>query len=361
MIEIIKTNNDLCQGCNRCVRECPMEAASITYQDEAGNIRVKIDYDKCIGCGRCVTACTHNARYYTDDTERFFDDLSKGVPLSLMVTPSVRTNIPDYKRLFTYLKRLGVNKIYDVSLGADINIWAHIRHLETTRFAPIITQPCPAIVMYCERYRHDLLPRLSPVHSPTGCLSIYMKRYKGINDRIAAMTPCIAKSQEFLATKQAEYNVTFSKLLEYLQKNNITLPEEETQFDHDESGLGSLFPMPGGLKENIEYFLGNRIHIAKAEGFHVYEKLDKYAETPDDFLPVVFDVLNCIEGCNIGPASPQDRSVFEIDKIMDGNRRQAMEECKREHYESVYKTYDDTFDLAYLSGNINRFSLHFHK
>ena len=40
MKEIVTTKRELCTGCNRCVRECPMEMANITYQDENGNIKV---------------------------------------------------------------------------------------------------------------------------------------------------------------------------------------------------------------------------------------------------------------------------------------------------------------------------------
>ena len=345
MIEVIKEKIDLCVGCNRCVRECSMEMANITYQDESGNIKVKIDHERCITCGLCVSACKHDARYFTDDTERLFDDLSKGIPISVIAAPSIQTNIPEYKKLFTYLKRLGVNKIYDVSLGADICVWAHIKHLRENGKSPIITQPCPAIVSYCEFYRHDLLKRLSPVHSPMACISIYMSEYQGIKDRIAALSPCMAKANEFDSTKLAQYNITFKKLLEYMDKNNITLPEEETEFDHGESGLGSLFPMPGGFKENIEYFLGKNIHVTKAEGFNVYEKLDKYAQAPEEFLPDVYDVLSCGEGCNIGTASLHDRCLFEIDKTMKKNCNRARDERKKKHYESVYKMYDDTLDI----------------
>ena len=348
MIEIIKSRNESCTGCNRCVRECPMETVNVTYQDEAGNIKVRIDHDKCIGCGRCVSACKHNARYYADDMEQFLDDLANGVPISLMTAPSIRTNIPEYKRLFTYLKGIGVNKIYDVSLGADICIWGYVRYIEQHKGSPIITQPCPVVVSYCEMYRHDLLPKLSPVQSPMACASIYMKEYQGITDRIAALSPCIAKKVEFDSTKLAEYNITFAQILAYLKENGITLPEEETEFDHDESGLGSLFPMPGGLKENIEYFVGKTLHIAKAEGFNLYEKLDKYAETLDIFLPDVFDVLNCEEGCNIGPAASHEKGLFEIDKTMDNNRRKATEERKREFYDAVYKQFDETFELSHF-------------
>ena len=346
MNAIIKSKNDLCTGCNRCVRECPMETANITYQDESGKIKVKVDDAKCISCGLCISACKHNARDFVDDTGQFFADLANGIPISLMSAPAIRTNIPEYKRLFTWLKRLGVNKIYDVSLGADICIWGHVKYVEKGLPLPIITQPCPAVVTYLESYQQDLLPRLSPVHGPVGCASVYMKQYQGITDRIALLSPCIAKKTELEDTGLGEYNISFGRLAEYLKMNDITLPHEETGFDHEECGLGSLFPMPGGLKENIEYFTGKKLHITKAEGYGVYEKLNEYAKTPVEFLPDVYDVLNCAEGCNIGPAALHQRNVFEIDKMMDARRRKAVEERKREYYVSVYKKYDDAFDFS---------------
>ena len=83
MKEIITTKHGSCKGCNRCVRECPMETANITYQDEDGSIKVTTDYTKCITCGRCIFACKHDPRNYTDDTELFFRDLQNGIPISL--------------------------------------------------------------------------------------------------------------------------------------------------------------------------------------------------------------------------------------------------------------------------------------
>ena len=345
MREIVKTKRSLCQGCNRCVRECPMETANISYLDKAGNIKVKINHAKCIACGRCVAACEHNARYYEDDTKLFFDDLAAGVPISLIAAPAVRTNIPDYKKLFTYLKKLGVKKIYDVSLGADICVWAHVRHIQRTGAKNIITQPCPSIVSYCEIFKPELLKYLSPVHSPMGCIAVYMRNYEGVTDRIAALSPCIAKASEFEQINLLSYNVTFAKLRKYLEKRNITLPEEETNFDHYESGLGSLFPMPGGLKENIEYFLGKNISISKAEGYNVYEKLNTYAETREGALPDIFDVLNCHEGCNIGPGCERGGNVFEIDSVMSKTRKEVTEKNRKAGYEARYKEYDEKLDL----------------
>jgi len=322
-----------------------MELANNTFQDETGSIKVKIDHDKCITCGRCISACKHEARFFDDDTERFFFDVQSGTPITIIAAPAIRTNIPEYKRLFTYLKQIGIKNIYDVSIGADICIWGHVRYIEENPGKHIITQPCPVIVSYCEMYRSDLLRWLSPVHSPMACLSVYLTRYKGISNRIAAISPCIAKADEFRDTELAQYNITFARLLEYLKQNEISLPEEETDFDNDESGLGSLFPLPGGLKENIDYFSNGKLFISKSEGFNVYKKLDQFIDTERSILPDVFDVLNCDEGCNIGPASTHDKTIFEIDNTMNQLRKRATEEAKRKHYEAIYKTYDETFNL----------------
>ena len=346
MNKIIKTKDTICTGCNRCVRECPMEMANITYRDFDGNVKVKVNHEKCINCGRCISVCKHDARHYEDDCWRFFDDLANGAPISIIAAPAIRTNFPEYKRLFTYLKQNGVKKIYDVSMGADICIWAHIRYIEKTEALPLITQPCPAIVRYCEIYQHDLLKNLSPVHSPMSCVSVYMKKYEGLTDHIAALSPCIAKSNEFDDTELAQYNVTFVKMLKHLADNNITLPEEETGFDHVESGLGALFPMPGGLKENIEFFLGDKFSIDRSEGLDVYKWLETYAKSPADMLPNIYDVLNCIDGCNMGSANTSAKNVFEINRKMDENRKAATEKRDKEYYNSLFQQYDERFDLA---------------
>ncbi|MDR0248779.1 MAG: response regulator [Oscillospiraceae bacterium] len=345
MIQVIKNNPDKCTGCNRCVRECPVKTANVTYQDEAESVKVKVDKAKCVNCGRCVSACKHGARYYEDDTARFFRDLAAGENISLIAAPSVRVNIPHYKRLFTFLKNAGVKKIFDVSLGADICIWAHVRHLERHTREKIITQPCPAVVLYCEKYKPELLPRLSPVHSPMACTAVYMRTYKGADGAIAALSPCIAKAAEFASTKLVQYNVTFAKLSEYIRDNGIALPAEESGYDHPDADLGSLFPSPGGLKENLEFHLGASVSIDKAEGFGIYENLDLYSETRDTMLPEVFDILNCENGCSAGPASSFSESPFVVARAMDKRRKRMSARQRRDYYQMLYDEYDAMFDL----------------
>jgi len=212
----------------------------------------------------------------------------------------------------------------------------------------MITQPCPSIVNYCEIYKHDLLDFLSPVQSPMACASIYMSKYERVADSIAALSPCISKSDEFYGTGLAQYNITYPKLLDYLDANGLELPEERTGFDHTDAGLGALLPMPGGLKENLEFFTGKNLHIATAVGYSVYEKLNSYLDTKPENLPDVFDVLNCFDGCNIGSASSQDSTIFEIDKKMDNCRKAAMGDRDRDYFISLYNEYDKKLDLSHF-------------
>jgi len=307
---------------------------------------VNVDNSRCIACGACIDACRHDVRDYNDDTERFLNDLRSGVQISLFMAPANRTYGENWGGLLTWLRQKGVRKIYDVSLGADICTWAHLRFIQKENPKSVITQPCPAIVNYILMHKNELLPYLSPVHSPMLCTAIYMNKYMGITDKIAALSPCIAKACEFDATKYVQYNVTFKKLYEYIQREGIRLPGEHTGFDHADTSLGALFSMPGGLKENVEQYLGKKIRIDKSEGSNiVYHALDEFVEKRGQHLPAIFDVLNCAEGCNLGTGCVHDRDIFEINEIMDNVRQNVLKTHEQVDFEAIFEDYDKTLSL----------------
>ena len=343
---LINNDTSVCVGCNRCIRACPVDEANIAYIDN-GTIKVRIDSSKCIACGACVEACKHESRGFSDDTEKFFDDLRQGVRISMFAAPAGRVNFKEYGKLFTFLRKQGVRFIYDVSLGADICTWAHIRYIQKNSPGPLITQPCPAIVNYILMYHQDLIPKLSPVHSPMLCTAVYMKKYCGITDELAVLSPCIAKANEFESTGGlVRYNVTFKKLIEYLQKNNVVLPREESGFDHPDASLGGLYSMPGGLKENVEFYLGKTLRIDKSEGQNVvYKAIDEYAHKSKEYLPAIFDVLNCQEGCNMGTACEQKDAFFEINKKMDDTRKAVTNGRERSQFDELYAGFDNSLKL----------------
>lgn len=325
MKNIVSTDDRKCQGCNRCVRVCPVEEANIAYLDD-GQIKVRIDPQKCIACGACLSVCQHGARYYTDDTERFFCDLRNGENIAMLVAPAVKTNFENWTSILAWLRTRGVPVIADVSFGADICTWAHIRYIQQNNPRTLITQPCPAIVGYIEKYKTELMSSLSPVHSPMLCTAVYMKKYLNTPYKIAALSPCIAKTNEFEETQLVSYNVTFQRLSEYIKDNHITIPGSGFEFDHVDASLGAVYSMPGGLKENVEHYLGKKLRVDKSEGQSiVYRHIDDFAVESDENLPVLFDVLNCPDGCNLGTGCVHDHSVFQINAVMDEQRQQALQ------------------------------------
>ncbi|MDR2582226.1 MAG: methyl-accepting chemotaxis protein [Fibromonadaceae bacterium] len=345
MRDIIVNYIDKCAGCNHCIRVCPIPEANIAFLDNGKN-KVRVDSSKCIACGSCLAACTHGSRRSVDDTKGFFDDLRIGSPISIFAAPAIKSNFEEYGQLFTWFRSMGVKKIYDVSLGADICTWAHIRYIQKNGPKPIISQPCPAIVNYILMHKNELLKFLSPVHSPMLCTAVYMQKYERVGTKIAAISPCVAKAYEFAATDIVDYNVTFRKLIRYLKENNIMLPSKTTGFDNYDAGLGSLYPMPGGLKECVEHYAGRRLRVDKSEGPKVvYKALDEYAKQPVSKLPVLFDVLNCAEGCNAGTGCEHSVDIFEINTKMDALRQAAIKEDNLKYMDDLFKKFDETLRL----------------
>ncbi len=243
----ININPDKCIGCTSCIRICPAHVANIASIANDGKTVIHIDEDKCIKCGECIKACeSHGARTFEDDTETFFDDLMRGEKIIVIAAPSIKTAFEkDWKQLLSYLRQKGADSIYDVSFGADICTWAHIKLAEKNKDIHVISQPCAAVTNYILKYRHELLKYLSPVHSPMMCLASYIRNQLGKTGKIAVLSPCIAKKDEFEMTGLAQYNVTFKRLREYLKNNGINLSSvavSKRLFDGDEGLTGAIYP-----------------------------------------------------------------------------------------------------------------------
>jgi len=307
-----------------------MGACVASEQDENGISRVDVDGNKCIACGACFEACEHGAREYRDDTEKFFEDLKKGEKISILVAPAFRADYPnEYKRVFGGLKKLGVNRIISVSFGADITTWAYINYIQKYKFLGGISQPCPAVVGYIERYLPELLPKLFPVQSPMMCAAIYAHKELGIKDKIAFISPCIAKKNEIDDPNNhgyVNYNVTFDHLMRYVRDNKIMGDAIEDEIEY---GLGSIYPMPGGLKENVYWLLGNEVFIRQMEGDR---RMYRYLQANKDRIrtgstPYLFiDALNCENGCISGTGTdPEitggDDPLYHIHDIQEAVKK----------------------------------------
>ena len=355
MERIVIVKPEKCVGCNSCVRSCPAPEANTTRKLEDGSFVTSINPDKCIACGECVKACTHGARDYIDDTEECMSRVIKEKVI-ILATPAIKTALPTkWKGVLDWFKKQGCS-IYDVSFGADICTWAHLRMIEQNKVGNIITQPCPAVVRYIETYQPKLLSNLSPVHSPIMCSVTYIKQYLRRTNPIAVLSPCIAEKAELLETGLVEYNVTFKKLMEYFDRNGINIPAEppedfEYKFDDIQGQLGSIYPRPGGLRDNF-WVHDPDLNITNSEGVHkIYREIDMYGKMPESKHPAVFDLLSCEFGCNIGPASGTNQTGFDV----MANMRIVENEAKKRRKSSgligrgddkLFKKFDDELRIS---------------
>ena len=304
--------NDKCIGCNKCIRVCSCEGANVTTEDTNGNTRIDVDGSRCVACGACFDVCEHGARQYHDDTERFFQDLKAGEKISLLIAPAFKANYPsEYESVLGGLKDMGVNHLISVSFGADITTWGYLNYVQKYNFLGGISQPCPAVVRYIEHYTPELIPKLFPVQSPMMCAAIYVRKQMKVTDKLAFISPCIAKKMEIDDPNNqgiVSYNVTFDHLMDYVRKNNI---RGSLRSDEIEYGLGSIYPMPGGLKENVYWFLGESVFIRQIEGEkHMYHFLEENKKRiADSQTPYLFiDALNCSSGCIYGTGCEADKA-----------------------------------------------------
>lgn len=186
---MIRIDPSLCVGCNACIRACHVNHANLS-QNVGGKDVINVNDNNCIRCGACVKVCSHKARYYDDDTKRFFSDIKSGKKITLLVAPAVRVAFSsNWKKVLKMLRKAGADKIYDVSFGADICTYMHLKAVKEKRVGKIISQPCAALTDHILKYKHELIPYLSPVHSPILCGAIYIKKYIGDRNPLAVLSP----------------------------------------------------------------------------------------------------------------------------------------------------------------------------
>ena len=311
---LVRTN-DNCVGCNKCISVCSCVGATVAHETEDGRNVIDVDGSKCIACGACFDACEHNAREFVDDTEEFFAALKRGEKISILLAPAFLANYPnEYESILGGLKKMGVNRIISISFGADITTWAYLNYVQKYNFVGGISQPCPAVVGYIERYIPELIPKLFPVQSPMMCGAIYARKHMGISDKLAFISPCIAKKMEMESERGKgliSYNVTFDHLMRYVREHNITGPSAKDEIEY---GLGSVYPTPGGLKENVFWFLGEDALVRQMEGEkHMYHYLEQNKENiSKGRYPYLFvDALNCSAGCLYGTAVEPKKAETE--------------------------------------------------
>ena len=144
-----------------------------------------------------------------------------------------------------------------------------------------------------------------------------------------SLSPCIAKKSEINdinCENLISYNVTFNNFIKHIGDAYKTASEYNDELEY---GLGSLYPMPGGLKENVKWFLGEDVSVRQVEGEHeAYRFLAQYKPEPNG--PVMIDILNCGSGCLFGTGTEDNIDEQKVYAEMSNRRRKAKQEEKNQ-------------------------------
>ena len=114
--------------------------------------------------------------------------------------------------------------------------------------------------------------------------------------------------------------------MKYVREHNIKGPNASDEIEY---GLGSIYPTPGGLKENVYWFLGDGVAIRQIEGEkRMYEWLEENKERiKNGRTPFLFiDALNCENGCICGTAvdpkkAKTDDALYALLKIREESKK----------------------------------------
>ncbi|GHU41255.1 hypothetical protein FACS1894190_09140 [Spirochaetia bacterium] len=336
MKRLISVNMTKCNNCLACISVCPVK----TCIDGSGSI-VDVIAERCLGCGNCIPVCYQKARAFDDDTERFFLDLSNGIPITAIIDPSAAALFADINLLIAFLESQGVRAVFDASFGAELTVKSYLEYIKEKKPATLISSVCPAIVTYCEIYKPELLQYLAPIQSPVlhtaKMIKEFFPEYK--NNSLASISPCAAKAREYAAEGFIEYNVSMIMLKKYMKKFDFSsLKRKDFNGPVAERAVG--FSSPGGFTDVINRE-GNPIKTSRRiEGSDVYAYLNQLPLMIEKgCAPDFIDCLSCAWGCNVGPGSGANNSTAVLLESKINKRKEEHLKNKSDDFENNINKY----------------------
>lgn len=286
----IMIDRSKCVLCGRCVAACSSKTG--TNSLKIANVDGKrivttgcdewLDNTNCLLCGQCVVACPVAALQevpHIDRVKAALADPEKHVIVAM--APAVRTSMGElFKmgygvdvtgKIYTALRQLGFDKIFDINFGADMTIMEEatelIERIKNNGPFPMFTSCCPGWVRQAENYYPQLLGNLSSAKSPQQIFGSATKTYypeiSGIDPKnvfTVTVMPCTAKKyeadrpeMELDGIREIDATITTRELAKLIKDAKINFAQlEDGEADPamgEYTGAGTIFGATGGVME----------------------------------------------------------------------------------------------------------------
>lgn len=379
-----------CVTCGRCVAACKTKTGTesikfieVDGQKIVGPENLKcFDDTNCLLCGQCVAACPVDALSEKSHMDRVKDALAdQEKHVIVAMAPSVRTAMGELFKMgygvdvtgkvYTALRELGFDKIFDINFGADMTIMEEatelIQRIKTGGPFPMFTSCCPAWVRQVENYYPNFIEHLSSAKSPQQIFGTASKTYypqvadvDPKNVFTVTIMPCTAKKYE-ADRPEMENNgirnidavITTRELAKMIKDAKIDFAKlEDSEADPamgEYTGAGAIFGATGGVMEaalrtakdfvegkdleNIEYeqvrglagikeatveIGGDNYNVAVINGassLFEFMKSGKVNEKEYHFIEVMACPGGCVNGGGQPHVNASDRLTMDIRSV----------------------------------------------
>lgn len=406
-----------CVKCGRCVAACRTRTATNSIKFHridgvrlVGPEELKcFDDTNCLLCGQCVAACPVDALSEKSHIERVQDALNDPEKhVIVAMAPAVRTSMGElFKmgygqdvtgKLYTALRELGFNKVFDINFGADMTIMEEatelIERIKNNGPFPMLTSCCPSWVREVENYFPELVENLSTAKSPQQIFGTASKTYypqvADIDPKkvfTVTIMPCTSKKfeadrpeMENEGIRNIDAVLTTRELARMIKAAKIDFAKlEDSEVDPamgEYTGAGVIFGATGGVMEaalrtakdfmendnldNVDYEVvrglagikeanveisGNEYKIAVVSGAaNVFELVNSGKINDYHFIEVMACPGGCVNGGGQPHISAEDSDKMDIREVRASvlyNQDKNLEKRKSHQNSALLKMYEN--------------------
>ncbi len=283
-------DNEKCILCRRCVATCNkvQEVAVIAPSKRGFKTHIGCAFESeladspCVACGQCIAVCPTGALHEREEIDNVRDAIADPEKVVIVApAPAVRAAIGEEfgnpigtnteGKMFTAMRMLGFDKVFDVNFAADLTIMEEanelIERVKEGGKLPMFTSCSPGWIRFVEYYYPELIPNLSSCKSPMQMFGATVKTYYAEKNNIdpkniyvVGVMPCTAKKFEKTRGNQSASGypdidavLTTRELAKMIKTAGIMYNDlPDGTFDNplgEFSGAGVIFGATGGVME----------------------------------------------------------------------------------------------------------------